>query len=182
MRKNEIKFDSDNAHVAFGRILSNVYSNKEADKVVRKVIHNLFERNELIALIAFKIFCEGKHLKTVADELGITESYVGRIRNKIRVLLKRELRDVLMTLNNYVDPPMLEVKVVELSPEDKAFFAEFPDLSVRAANALRRHEIFTVKDLTEKKLNDLHATRMGKKAEIEIIEFLKTRGLSLKDE
>jgi len=74
----------------------------------------------------------------------------------------------------------------ELTPEEKALYEKLKipvqelELSVRAANCLREAEIKTLADLVEKTEQELLSYRnFGKKSLNEIVELLKSMGLSL---
>lgn len=181
--EKEIKFGKVNTRIALGNIIGAICSDRSANEVVEKLISSLLGKQKQIA---FKVFCEGKDLKTAADECDITREHARQLKDKAVLLLrKRELKNVLKEFDDYVNPPEVET---EPSPEHEAFFAEFPDLSVRAANVVKNiFKIFTVKDLAEQKISelrkiDVNGYRMGTKTEAELTEFLQTRGLSFKSE
>ena len=99
----EIKFTKLNTRIALGNIITVVCSDKSADKVVKKIIDNLFGKQKEIA---FKVFCEGKDLKTAANECNITREQARQLKEKAVLLLRKNgLKNILKALDNYVDPP-----------------------------------------------------------------------------
>ena len=92
--------------------------------------------------------------------------------------------EVLTELNSIADETGLmisksedpNVKILETSIDDL-------DFSVRAYNCLKRANILTLRDLTEKSENEMMKIRnLGKKSLKEVMDKVKDMGLSFRDD
>ena len=92
--------------------------------------------------------------------------------------------EILADLNEIADETGLMTSKIE-DPNQKILETSIDDLdlSVRAYNCLKRAGILTLKDLTDKSENEMMKIRnLGKKSLKEVIDKVKSMGLTFKDE
>jgi DNA-directed RNA polymerase subunit alpha len=164
-------------------------------------LSKLFELSEMEALIVEKKWLENKKLAEIGEEVGLSDSRVGQIYNKIVKRLKHKMLIIAETCKKYKEVTEEKIKLKEevrlltkkikkfnleeLKISNPSFYAVFTDpvynspvrqmdLSARTMHCLLGGDVNTLGEIMDYTSKDLLSFRgMGKKSIAELENYLK---------
>ncbi len=103
MRKVNVSLNLQKINPKFS--LGNIFATLRDEESSGAIILKLFKKlpNDKDREVAFKIFCEGKDLETVAKECKITWDRARDLKGQLVFWFRRELKDSLKALDNYIN-------------------------------------------------------------------------------